>query len=94
MSKPRVDMHRLQDLVRLHRKGIAPTEVARVLGMSRKTERAYRRALRKAKLLDGAPEAVPPLEVLRLRGPWDRFQRGPWDRFHGQVSPHGERGTL
>ncbi len=65
MSKPRVDMHRLQDLVRLHRKGVAPTEIARVLRMSRKTERAYRRALKRAGLLEGAPEDVPPLEVLR-----------------------------
>jgi transposase len=65
MSKPRIDMHRLQELVRLHRSGIAPTEIARLLRMSRKTERAYRRALRKAKLLEGSPDEVPPLETLQ-----------------------------
>lgn len=58
-------MHRLQELVRLHRKGVAPTEVARLLRMSRKTERAYRRALKKAKLLEGPPEEIPPLEELQ-----------------------------
>lgn len=65
MSKPRVDMHRLQDLVRLHRKKVAPTDVARMLCMSRKTERAYRRALVRARLLEGPPEELPPLEELQ-----------------------------
>ncbi len=63
----RTDMHRLQELVRLHRQGRGPREVARRLAMSPNTERAYRNALRLACLLDGDPseEALPGLAELR-----------------------------
>lgn len=61
----RYDMHRLQELVRLHRQGRAVREVARVLGMGPNSERQYRRALRLAGLLDGDPSDLPDLEVLR-----------------------------
>ena len=65
MSKRRVDMDRLQELVRLHRMGTGAREVARLLGMSPNTERSYREALKKAALLDGAADDIPALEVLR-----------------------------
>lgn len=65
MSKRRVDMDRLQELVRLHRMGTGAREVARLLGMSPNTERAYREALKKERLLDGAPDDIPALDVLR-----------------------------
>ncbi|HET9622712.1 MAG TPA: hypothetical protein VFP84_15170, partial [Kofleriaceae bacterium] len=65
MSKRRVDMDRLQELVRLHRMGTGARELARLLGMSPNTERSYREALKKAELLDGAAEDIPALEVLR-----------------------------
>jgi transposase len=65
MSKRRVDMDRLQELVRLHRMGTGAREVARLLGMSPNTERSYREALKKARLLEGTVEDIPPLEVLR-----------------------------
>lgn len=65
MSKRRVDMHRLQELVRLHRMGTGAREVARVLGMSPNTEREYRLALEREGLLAGAADDVPPLDVLR-----------------------------
>jgi transposase len=58
-------MHRLQELVRLHRMEAGPREVARLLRMSPKTERKYRLALEKASLLVGDPEDLPPLEVVK-----------------------------
>jgi hypothetical protein len=65
MSMRRVDMDRLQELVRLHRMGTGAREVARILCVSPTTERTYRGALEAEGLLTGAPEDVPLLEVLR-----------------------------
>ncbi|MFK7928646.1 MAG: IS21 family transposase [Myxococcota bacterium] len=59
------DMHRLQELVRLHRQGRGPVETARLIGLDRKTERRYRKALNKAGLLAGEPDDLPPLNELR-----------------------------
>src|SRR5688572_26038194 len=61
----RVDMHRLQELVRLHRMGTSAREVARLLGMSPNTERAYRGAIEKVHLLAGPIDALPELGELR-----------------------------
>jgi transposase len=61
----RVDMDRLQELVRLHRMGSGGREVARLLGMSPNTERAYRIALEAAGLLAGPVAELPTLEVLK-----------------------------
>lgn len=58
-------MHRLQELVRLHRMKTGAREVARLLGMSPNTERMYRAALIKAGMLDGDVGAVPALDELR-----------------------------
>jgi transposase len=57
-------MHRLQEMVRLHRSGYGAREVARLLSMSPNTEREYREALTEARLLSGAPENLPSLDVL------------------------------
>ncbi|MEM9193260.1 MAG: IS21 family transposase [Myxococcota bacterium] len=57
-------MHRLQELVRLHRMGTGKREVARLLKMSPRTELAYRQALDAAGLLEGSSEALPAVEVL------------------------------
>ena len=65
MSKRRVDMDQLQELVRFHRMGAGAREVARMLRMSPNTERGYRRALEKEGLLDGDAGDLPPLEVLK-----------------------------
>jgi transposase len=65
MSKRRVDMDRLQELVRLHRMGTGAREVARMLRMSPNTERDYRQALEKEGLLEGVANDIAPLEVLR-----------------------------
>jgi hypothetical protein len=61
----RVTMHRLQELVRLHRMGTRVREAARLLQMSPNTERRFREALREAGLWDGPREELPELEVLR-----------------------------
>jgi hypothetical protein len=61
----RVEMHRLQELVRLHLMGTGAREVARLLAMSPNTERVYREALQKAELLAGDPNDLPELEKLR-----------------------------
>ena len=58
-------MHRLQELVRLHRMGTGCREAARLLGMSPNTERDYREAIARAGLLDGRAEELPELDVLR-----------------------------
>lgn len=65
MSMRRVDMDRLQELVRLHRMGTGAREVARLLSMSPNTERAYREALDREGLLAGEVEALPDLDVLK-----------------------------
>lgn len=58
-------MHRLQELVRLHRFKTGAREAARLLGMGPNTERQYREALIAAKLLDGPPDQLPSLEELK-----------------------------
>ena len=46
-------MHRLQDLIRLHRQGAGSRVIARQLRMARDTIRDYLRALKEAGLLEG-----------------------------------------
>jgi hypothetical protein len=58
-------MHRLQELVRLHRLGEGAREVARKLGMSPNTEREYRKALENAGVLNGDANELPELVELR-----------------------------
>ena len=65
MSKRRIEMHRLQELVRLHRMKTGARETARLLGMRPNTERQYREALAEAGLLDGAAGTLPSLEELK-----------------------------
>lgn len=65
MSAERTDMHRLQELVRLHRLGHKHRTVARLLGMSPNTERDYRQRLEPHGLLQGDPTALPELGELQ-----------------------------
>lgn len=58
-------MHRLQELVRLHRLGTGAREVARLLQMSPNTERSYRLGVEAAGLLQGPAASLPPLEALK-----------------------------
>jgi hypothetical protein len=53
MSARKTDMHRLQELVRLHRLGVTELRAAKELRMGRNTAREYRRAIAAAGLLDG-----------------------------------------
>ncbi|MFZ5476769.1 MAG: hypothetical protein ACOZNI_08345 [Myxococcota bacterium] len=62
-------MHRLQELVRLHRQGTSAREAARLLGMSRNTVGAYLTALAAAELLESAVEALPELAELKAALP-------------------------
>jgi transposase len=59
-----IEMHRLQELVRLHRMNTGKREVARLLRMSPTTERQYREVLSTAGLLAGAVSELPELAVL------------------------------
>lgn len=65
MSAPRVDMHRLQELVRLYRLGTKIRERARLLGMSTRTEQNYRSAIARAGLLEGDPALLPGADELQ-----------------------------
>jgi transposase len=65
VSASRVDMHRLQELVRLHRLGTGAREVARLLVMSPNTEREYREAFARAGLLEGEADDLPELHALK-----------------------------
>lgn len=58
-------MHRLQELVRLHRLGLTGRRAAKELRMGRNTARDYRQAIAAAGLLDGSVDDVPALETLR-----------------------------
>lgn len=65
MARRRTLMHRLQDLVRLHRQKTGARETARLLGMGPNTERRYREALEQAGLWDAEVDALPTLEQLK-----------------------------
>jgi hypothetical protein len=58
-------MHRLQELVRLHRMGLAERRVAKELRTGRNTVRQYRRAIAAAELLEGSVDELPALEQLK-----------------------------
>lgn len=64
MCQKRIEMHRLQELVRLHREGVGKREVARLLRMSPNTERQYREVFGRAGLLEGGSEDLPELAEL------------------------------
>ena len=64
MSRRRTDMHRLQELVRLHRMKKSARTIARHLTMGRNTVQSYLGVLREAGLLEGEPEDLPGLEDL------------------------------
>jgi len=67
MGARRTDMHRLQEVIRLHRLGKSTRRIARQMQMGRDTIRSYLEVLSKAALLEGPVDALPELEVLRAR---------------------------
>jgi transposase len=58
-------MHRLQEVIRLHRMGTSCRTIARQLRMGRDTIRNYLEALSEAGLLEGPADALPEFEQLR-----------------------------
>jgi transposase len=58
-------MHRLHEMVRLHRMEASSREIARQLRMGRDTIRCYLRGLRRAGLLEGAVGDLPDVSELR-----------------------------
>lgn len=64
MGAHRTDMHRLQELVRLHRLERSSRDISRLLSMGRDTIRTYVTALKNAELLEGSPDELPAPEVL------------------------------
>jgi hypothetical protein len=58
-------MHRLQELVRLHRFGLTERRAAKELRVGRNTAKEYRRALSDAGVLEGSADELPTLELLK-----------------------------
>lgn len=58
-------MHRLQELVRLHRLGLTERRAAKELRIGRNTAKEYRRALSEAGVLEGNADELPELEALK-----------------------------
>jgi transposase len=65
-------MHKLQELVRLHRQGRSARDIARLLQMSRNTVRTYISTLDASGLLTGPVDLLPELAVLRAALPGRR----------------------
>ena len=65
MSARRTDMHRIQEVVRLHRLGQGQRAIAQQLRMGRDTIRAYQEKLKGEGLLDGCPDDLPETEALK-----------------------------
>ena len=96
MSAERIDMHRLQELVRLHRLGNKARTVARLLGMSPNTERSYREILLANGLLDGDPKELPELwtlqELVRSCRPLPVLPPSSLDSFRQEIGELQSRG--
>ena len=65
MSAKGTEMHRLQELIRLHRMGRSQREISSQLRMARRTIRRYMGAFEAAEILDGSPEELPDVGALR-----------------------------
>jgi hypothetical protein len=89
MQGKRIEMHRLQELVRLHRMGTRCREVSRLLKMGTATELAYRRALKKEALLDGDPRELPSPAELKAAVMKHRPPKPPPQRI-STVEPYAE----
>jgi transposase len=59
MGNRRLDMHRLQEVIRLHRLGESGRSIAKPLKIGRNTNSAYVEAISKAGLLEGPANLVP-----------------------------------
>lgn len=74
-------MHRVQELVQLHRQSLSGRQIARRLRMGRNTVRLYSEALAAAGLLDGPADELPDEEALReVVGPLEAVSRPAHER--------------
>jgi len=65
MGAARIDMHRLQEVIRLHRLGRSGRAISQQLRIGRNTLRRYLDAVSKAGLLDGEADELPSVDLLR-----------------------------
>ena len=65
MSARRTDMHRLQEIVRLHRMGQSGRAIARQLRLGRNTVASYLGVFAKTGMLEGPEGDLPEPDVLR-----------------------------
>jgi len=65
MSGRRIDMHRLQEAIRLHRLGRSGRAISNQVRIGRNTLRAYLAAVETAGLLEGDPDELPEVDALR-----------------------------
>ena len=65
MSARKIDMHQLQEVIRLHRLGKSRRTIARQLQMGRDTIRSYLEIFSREGLLEGSADTVPEQAVLR-----------------------------
>lgn len=65
MGAARIDMHRLQEVIRLHRLGRSGRAIARQLRIGRNALGTYLAAVSKAGLLEGSADELPAVDVLR-----------------------------
>jgi transposase len=64
MSSTRTDMHRLQEVIRLHRLGESSRRIARLLSIGRDTVRKYVEIFGQSGQLEGPVDALPATEAL------------------------------
>ena len=64
MAARRTDMHRLQELIRLHRQGLKGRAIGRALQMGRDTVRVYVQAFARAGVLQGGVDLLPDVAIL------------------------------
>lgn len=98
MTARRTDLHRIQELIRLHRLGSGARALARTLKMGRDTVRHYMSALREAALLDGDASQLPELEALRAalarqHAPSPPQQTSSIEEWRPQIAALRERGA-
>jgi transposase len=90
-------MHRLQEIVRLHRLGRSGREITRLLRMGRETVRSYMIAFGEAGLLDGnacdLPDVAPLREVVAAMRRTPPQQRSSLERWCEQITELRGRGV-
>lgn len=96
MTRPRVEVSRLRELVRLRRGGASAREVVRILHMGPNTERRYRAVLAGAGLLVGPPDDLPALAeiaaAVRVALPAAPVQPAPIDPWRSCIEELLDKG--